>query len=98
MESEPDPQQAGEHLNEIVWTGKEFVALGVEVTYKSPDGIQWVKHTTNVRAARGCFDAGVFLCTNLRGTELYRSEDAIKWEAMPKLPDCFLSGALACFE
>lgn len=87
--------EVGEHLNEILWTGAEFVALGIEVTYRSPDGVKWTKAASNARPARGCFGAGTFVCTNLRGTEVYRSEDAIRWKALPRMSDCFFSGALA---
>jgi hypothetical protein len=87
--------EVGEHLNEIVWTGREFVALGIEVSYKSPDGIAWTKSTSDVRASRGCFGAGTFVCTNLRGTQCYRSEDAVRWEPLASPPDFFFSGALA---
>jgi hypothetical protein len=90
--------EVGEHLNEIVWTGREFVALGIEVTYKSPDGIEWTKFPSDVRASRGCTGAGLFICTNLRGTECYRSSDAVRWEAVPKDPDRLFTGGFACFE
>lgn len=90
--------EIGEHINEIVWTGREFVALGIEVTYKSPDGATWTKAATDVRPARGCHGAGVFLCTNLRGTEVYRSEDAVHWKTIPRLADGFFSGAFAYFD
>ncbi len=90
--------ETGEHINEIIWTGKEFVALGIEVTYQSPDGVTWTQSASNVRPARGCFGEGVFLCTNLRGTEVYRSEDAVKWETMPRLADGYFSGAFAYFD
>jgi hypothetical protein len=89
--------EVGEHINEILWTGREFVALGIEVTYKSPDGVTWTKAVSEVRPARGCHGAGVFLCTNLRGTECHRSEDAIHWKPLPKLADCIFSGAFAHF-
>jgi hypothetical protein len=90
--------ETGEHINEILWTGKEFVALGIEVTYKSPDGVTWTRAASDVRPARGCHGAGIFLCTNLRGTEVYRSEDAVRWKALPRATDCFFSGAFASFE
>lgn len=90
--------EIGEHINEIIWNGKEFVALGIEVTYKSPDGVAWTKSASNARPSRGCFGAGVYLCTNLRGTEVYRSEDAVQWRAIPRVNDCFFSGGFAYFE
>jgi len=90
--------EVGEHLNEIVWTGSEFVALGIEVTYRSPDGAVWTKAPSNVRAARGCYGSGVFLCSNLRGTQIYRSEDALAWEPIPREPDHFFTGAFAHFD
>jgi hypothetical protein len=90
--------EVGEHINEIIWTGREFVALGIEVTYKSPDGVTWTKAVSDVRPARGCYGADLFLCTNLRGTECYRSGDAIHWKATPRVADCFFSGAFAYFD
>jgi len=90
--------EVGEHINEIIWTGREFVALGIEATYKSPDGVTWTKAVSNVRPARGCYGAGTFLCTNLRGTDCYRSEDAINWKPIPRVADCFFSGAFAYFD
>src|SRR5947209_7673303 len=57
--------EVGEHLNEVVWTGTEFVAVGVEVTYKSADGVRWTRHPTEVRPARAGYGNGVFLCANL---------------------------------
>jgi hypothetical protein len=51
-----------------------------------------------VRAARGCYGAGVFLCANLRGTETYHSEDAVLWEPVPRDPDHLFTGAIAYFD
>jgi len=84
--------EIGEHLNEVVWTGEEFAAIGVEVTYKSPDGMAWSKHTTNARASRASYADGVFLCANLRGTEAYRSRDAVAWERIPPIKDHLFFG------
>jgi len=90
--------EVGEHLNEILWNGSGFVALGVEVTYKSPDGVEWTKAPSNIRAARGCFGGGRYLCTNLRGTECYRSPDSVQWETIPRDPEMLFTGAVAHFE
>lgn len=90
--------EVGEHLNEIVFTGREFVALGVEVVYRSPDGIRWEKSPTEVRAARGCYGGGIFLASNMRGTQAYRSEDGVRWESIPPIPECFFTGGLAHFD
>ena len=87
--------EIGEHLNEIVWTGKEFVAIGIEVTFKSPDGIRWSKHPSNVRPARAGYGNGIFLCANLRGTEAHHSRDAVKWERIPPIKDHLFFGGLA---
>ena len=84
--------EIGEHLNEVVWTGREFVAIGVEVTCKSPDGITWSKHPTNARASRAAHGDGLFLCANLRGTEAYRSRDAVTWERIPPIKDHLFFG------
>ena len=87
--------EIGEHINEIVWTGKEFVAIGVEVTFRSADGDRWTKQATKVRPARAGYGNGTFLCANLRGTEAYHSSDAVKWERIPPIKDHLFFGGLA---
>lgn len=79
--------ELGEHINEVVWTGEEFVAIGIEVTYKSADGVRWTRHATKVRPARAGYGNGLFLCSNLRGTEAYRSTDAVDWERLAPIPE-----------
>lgn len=91
--------EIGEHINEIVWTGKEFVGIGVEVTFKSPDGVSWTKHATQVRPARAGYGNGLFLCSNLRGTEAHRSKDAVQWERIAPIQDTlFFGGFTYCPE
>lgn len=86
--------EIGEHINEILWTGEEFVAIGIEVTFKSSDGLRWTGHPTQVRPARAAHGKGLFLCSNLRGTEAHWSRDALTWEKIPPIPDHLFFGGL----
>jgi hypothetical protein len=84
----------GEHVNEIVFTGERFVAIGVEATFFSDDGLSWSRVTNNVRPARAVFGSGTFLCANGRGTKVYISEDAVTWKRIPDPDGFYLNGAL----
>ena len=71
--------EEGEHINNVVWTGDRFVAVGQGATYFSADGLKW-ERTPNTNAPLiAVFGAGVFLGSHCRG-RILRSLDAIAWE------------------
>lgn len=81
--AEPIRGNEGEHLNSIVFTGKEFVAIGAGATYFSPDGKTW-KRTPNKNAPTfATFGGGVFVGTSWRG-RLLSSRDALEWKDVHK--------------
>jgi hypothetical protein len=83
--SDPIRGHEGEHLNSILWTGKEFVAVGAGVTYKSPDGQQWTS-TPNVDApTTAVFGRGVFVGSSWKG-RILRSSDGVQWVEVFKAP------------
>jgi len=80
--------EEGEHLNSIIWTGKQFAAIGLGVTYFSPDGFSWqrvVNHDAPLTAAYG---NGVYVGVNWRGRVLL-STDAVEWNEVYKCPNNF---------
>ena len=82
--AEPIRGNEGEHLNSIVFTGKEFVAIGAGATYFSPDGKMW-KRTPNKNAPTfATFGGGVFVGTSWRG-RLLRSADGVDWKDVHKV-------------
>src|ERR1019366_2258192 len=70
--------EEGEHLNSVLWTGDQFVAVGQGVTYFSKDGAAW-RHENNTNAPTNAVHGnGVFLGAKWKG-RLMRSTDAISW-------------------
>lgn len=84
----------GEHIKAIIDTGSEIVAVGIEVTYRSKDGIRWTRDLTNARPARVCYGGGRFIALNGRGTKVYYSTDAIEWTRGPDIEDAFINGGI----
>ena len=77
--SEPVRGQEGEHLNSIVFTGKEFVAIGAGATYFSSNGKDW-KRTPNQNAPTfATYGGGTFVGTSWRG-RLLTSRDGVAWK------------------
>jgi len=82
--SAPLPGEEGEHLNSVLWTGTQFVAVGAGATYLSPDGKAWTrKPNTNAPqvAAYGVPEGGkgLFVGTAWRG-RILTSADAVEWK------------------
>ena len=70
--------EEGEHLNSIVWCGDRFVAAGPDVTFISPDGINWKRSPNKNGPLVMTYGAGVFVGTQWKGRLLY-STDAVEW-------------------
>jgi photosystem II stability/assembly factor-like uncharacterized protein len=76
--------EEGEHINSMIFDGKQFVGIGQGATYFSPDGIKWAR-TPNVNApTAAAFGAGVYVGSLWPG-QLLRSTDAIRWEKIQEL-------------
>jgi hypothetical protein len=75
--------EEGEHLNSIVWSGNQFVAVGAGATYTSPDGASWQRHKNAdapLAVACGIIDKKpVFVGASWKG-KLLRSGDGITWK------------------
>lgn len=70
--------EEGQHLNTILWTGDRFVAIGMGVTYFSPDGIAWDRKPNADAPLTAAYGNGAFVGTNWKG-RILRSADAVGW-------------------
>jgi len=81
--SEPMRGLEGEHLNSIVFTGKEFVAIGAGATYRSPNGKDWKRVPNKNAPTFATFGGRVFVGTSWRG-RLLSSRDGVDWKDIHK--------------
>jgi hypothetical protein len=75
--------EEGEHLNAILWTGKQFVAVGAGATWFSPDGRQWTRKQNRDAPTSCCFGAGVLVGCSWKG-RLLTSRDGVAWQETHK--------------
>jgi len=81
--SEPVRGQEGEHPNSVVFTGKEFVAIGAGATYLSQNGKDWKRVPNKNAPTFATFGGGVFVGTSWRG-RILRSTDGVDWKDVHK--------------
>jgi hypothetical protein len=82
--------EEGEHINSMIFDGKQFVAIGQGATYRSPDGQTWTR-TPNTEAPTVAAYANGTYVGSLWPGKLLRSTDAIRWEKTHDLPHHVLS-------
>jgi hypothetical protein len=77
--------EEGEHINSMIFDGKQFLAIGQGATYRSEDGQKW-ERIPNRNAPTACaFGNGVYVGSLWPG-KLLRSTDAVRWEQVHELP------------
>jgi hypothetical protein len=81
--TDPVRGEEGEHLNTIIWAGDRFVAIGMGVTYSSPDGATWKREENKDAPLTAAFGQNIFVGTNWKGRLLY-SKDAVEWRQVFK--------------
>jgi hypothetical protein len=77
--------EEGEHINSMIFDGKQFVGIGQGATYRSPDGEKWERISNNDAPTACAFGNGVYVGSLWPG-KLLRSTDAIRWEQVRELP------------
>lgn len=70
--------EEGEHLNSVIWTGQQFVAIGPGATFSSADGLEWKKSVNRDAPTFSCYGKGVFVGCGWKG-RLMVSSDAVEW-------------------
>jgi hypothetical protein len=81
--SEPLRGNEGEHLNSIIFTGKQFFAVGAGATYFSIDAKDWQRMPNNNAPTFATFGSAVCVGTSWRG-RLLRSVNALDWKDIHK--------------
>jgi hypothetical protein len=77
------PGEEGEHLNRILWTGKQFVAVGQGATYFSPDGAKWERRPNTNAPLTAAYGPGFYVGAAWKG-RILKSADAVTWEPVFK--------------
>lgn len=75
--------EEGEHCNSVLFTGEQFVAVGLGATYFSPDGRTWARKENKDAPLTAVFGNGVYVGANWKGRILH-SSDAIEWKQVFK--------------
>jgi hypothetical protein len=78
--------EEGEHLHAMIFTGKEFVGVGLGGTYFSPDGLTWTRKPNTNAPVTCAYGKGVFVGTAYRG-RILMSKDAITWKDVAKIDE-----------
>jgi hypothetical protein len=78
--------EEGEHINSMLFTGKQFVGVGLGATFFSTNGIQWRRVPNENAPVAAAYGNGVFVGTKWRG-RLLHSTDGVKWEETIRTPE-----------
>ncbi len=77
--------EEGEHINAMIFDGKQFHGIGQGATYVSSDGKKWDRTVNTNAPTAAAFGGGVFVGSLWPGRML-RSIDAVHWAEVVKLP------------
>ncbi len=75
--------EEGEHIHAVVFTGKEFVGVGLGATYTSSDGLSWTRKANKDAPVCCAYGRGVFVGAAYKG-RIMVSKDAISWKQVLK--------------
>ena len=82
--------EEGEHINSMIWDGRQFVGIGQGATYLSPDGVAWQRKPNISAPTMAAYGAGIYVGSLWQG-RLLASTDGITWEETARLPQHVLS-------
>jgi hypothetical protein len=77
--------EEGEHINSMIFDGKQFVGIGQGATYFSPDGLTWTRTPNTSAPTVAAFGQGIYVGSLWPG-KLLRSTDAVHWKQVHELP------------
>jgi hypothetical protein len=84
--SAPERGAEGEHLNTVLFTGEEFVAIGSGATFRSADGKAWQRHANESAPTTAVYGDGKFVGSLWKG-KIVTSTDGIAWREVYKSPE-----------
>ena len=82
--------EEGEHINAMIWDGRQFVGIGQGGTYLSKDGKAWRREPNENAPTTAAFGAGIFIGSLWPG-KLLRSTDGIHWKQVHEFPHHILA-------
>lgn len=77
--------EEGEHINAMIWDGKQFAGIGQGGTYLSPDGLKWERIPNQDAPTTATFNDGVYVGSLWQG-RIMRSTNGVAWEQVTQLP------------
>jgi hypothetical protein len=77
--------EEGEHINAMIFDGKQFVGIGQGATYFSPDGQTWRREPNENAPTTAAFAKGTYVGSLWPG-KLLRSTDAVHWKQVHECP------------
>lgn len=81
--SERQVGEEGEHCNNVLWTGEQFVAVGQGATYFSADGEKWQRVPNRNAPTTAAYGGGLFVGSSWKG-RISTSTDGIVWKEVHK--------------
>jgi len=82
--------EEGEHINSMLFDGRQFVGIGQGATYRSRDGREWERTPNKNAPTVAAFGDGIYVGSLWPG-KLLRSDDGIQWNPILDLPHHVLS-------
>ncbi len=82
----------GEHIHSMLYTGKEFVGVGLGATFFSPDGQTWTRKPNSDPPVSCAYGKGVFVGSAYKG-RIMVSKDAVTWKQALKCEEHILAVA-----
>lgn len=84
--------EEGEHINAMIFDGRQFVGIGQGATYTSPDGKTWQRTPNENAPTAAAFGNGVYVGSLWPG-KLLTSRDGISWKPTHESPQHILGFA-----
>lgn len=81
--------EEGEHINAMIFDGRQFVGIGQGATYASTDGKTWQRTPNENSPTVAAFGDGIYVGSLWPG-KLLRSTDGVHWKPVLDLPQHIL--------
>ena len=76
----------GEHINSLLFTGDQFVGIGLGATYFSVDGKSWKRVENENAPETACYGNDLYVGSAWKG-RILTSKDAIHWQETLRAPE-----------
>jgi len=77
--------EEGQHINSMLWNGREFVGVGLGATFFSRDGRKWRSEPNEDAPVSATFGDGIYVGSKWKG-RIMVSRDAVTWQEALRAP------------